>query len=198
MTSPKTGIIILAAGSSSRLGQPKQLLTFKGKSLIRRAIDSAFESIADSYVLVLGAHFELIKKEVLNTNIEVIINHDWEAGMASGMQKGLNFLDIKFTPDHVILMLCDQPFVDSALLNNLVEKQSETGKGIIACQYGDTFGVPALFSKKYFSELNNLKGSEGAKKVIYAHQDDMEKIDFPNAAIDIDTLEDYEKLIKEN
>jgi molybdenum cofactor cytidylyltransferase len=193
----KTGIIILAAGSSSRLGQPKQLLKYQGRTLIRRAIDTAFESKSDTSVLVLGANFELIKREVQDTNIEIVINHDWETGMASGMQKGLNFLEKKNNPDQVILMLCDQPFVDSELLNSMIGKQTETKKGIIACHYKDTFGVPALFTRKYFSELNKLNGSEGAKKVIYAHMEDTEKIDFPNGAIDIDTLEDYMRLTSE-
>lgn len=192
----KTGIIILAAGSSSRLGQPKQLLTFEGRTLIRRAVETSLEITSSANVLVLGANSELIKREVQEINIELIINKDWEMGMSSGMQKGLNFLEKKIMLDQVILMLCDQPYVDSKLLSTMIKKQSETGKGIIACQYKGTFGVPALFTRKYFSELNRLNGSEGAKKIIYAHLDDMEKIDFPNGAIDIDTLEDYERLIK--
>ncbi|WP_373493137.1 NTP transferase domain-containing protein [Aquiflexum sp.] len=198
MSPSKTGIIILAAGSSSRLGQPKQLLTYKGKTLVRRAVDMALESNSSANVLVLGASFELISKEVQHTKIDMVINHDWEKGMASGMKKGLEYLEKKHSPDQVILMLCDQPFVDSGLLNNLIKKQAETGKGIIACHYNDIFGVPALFSKKYFSELYSLKGAEGAKKVIYNHQDEMDIVDFPDAAIDIDTVEDYERLIKGN
>lgn len=194
----KTGIIILAAGSSSRLGQPKQLLMFKGKTLVRRAIDTAFESKSSACVLVLGANFELISHEIQDTNVDSVINYDWEKGMSSGMQKGLHFLENKIAPDQVILMLCDQPFVDSELLKLLVDKKAESGKGIIACHYNGTFGVPALFSRKYFSELKNLKGSEGAKKVIYAHPEDMERIEFPDAATDIDTLDDYKRLTREN
>ncbi len=193
----KTGIIILAAGSSSRLGQPKQLLKYQGKTLVRRAIDTAFESKSDTNVLVLGANFELIEKEGQETNVDIIINDDWELGMASGMQKGLNFLENKIAPDQVILMLCDQPFVDSELLKSLIKKQAETGRGIISCHYNGTFGVPAMFTRKYFPELNKLKGAEGAKKVIYAHLDDLEKVDFPNGAIDIDTPQDYMKLTSE-
>jgi molybdenum cofactor cytidylyltransferase len=192
----KTGIIILAAGSSSRLGQPKQLLKYEGKTLIRRAIDTVLESNSDASVLILGANFELIKSEVQDTNVDIIINHNWELGMASGMQKGLSFLEKKIAPDQVILMLCDQPFVDSELLNSIIDKQAETGNEIIACHYNGTYGVPALFTSKYFPELIELRGSEGAKKVIYAHLGDMEKIDFPNASIDIDTPEDYLRLTK--
>ncbi|WP_373521919.1 NTP transferase domain-containing protein [Aquiflexum sp.] len=196
MKSLKTGIIILAAGSSSRLGQPKQLLLYKGKTLIIKAIETALWSSAHACVLILGANFESITKVVQNTNVDIIINHDWEKGMASGMQKGLDFLEKKLAPDQVILMLCDQPFVDSELLNNLINKQTETGKGIIASHYNGISGVPVLFSSIYFSELYDLKGSEGAKKVLYKHSGDLAIVDFPDAAIDIDTLEDYEKLKK--
>jgi molybdenum cofactor cytidylyltransferase len=198
MKPPRIGIIILAAGNSSRLGHPKQLLEYKGKSLVLNTIDTAVETGADACILVLGANLELILKEIRNSKIDIVINNNWQKGMSSGMQKGLEFLEKKILPDQVILILCDQPFVNSVLLKRMVKKQTETGKGIIACHYKGTFGVPALFSRKYFPELNDLKSFEGAKKVIYAHLDDMEKIDFPNAAIDIDTLEDYKRLIEEN
>jgi molybdenum cofactor cytidylyltransferase len=194
MKTTKTGIIILAAGNSSRLGRPKQLLQYKGKSLIKRAIDTADAAQLQASVLILGANLELILKEIRNSKMNIAINNNWREGMASGMQKGLEFLEKKLTPDQVILMLCDQPFVDSELLKLLVNKQNESGKGIVACHYNGVFGVPVLFSRKYFEELKSLKASEGAKKVVYAHQDDLAYVEFPNAAIDIDTLEDYERL----
>jgi molybdenum cofactor cytidylyltransferase len=197
MKSYKTGIIILAAGNSSRLGRPKQLLQYKGKSLIKRAIDTAVDTQPQASVLVLGANLELILKEIRNSKMNIAINNNWREGMASGMQKGLDFLEKKLTPDQIILTLCDQPFVDSELLKLLVKKQKESGKGIVACHYNGVFGVPVLFSRKYFEELKDLRGTEGAKKVVYAHQDDLAFVDFPNAAIDIDTLEDYDRLINE-
>lgn len=194
MKTPKTGIIILAAGNSSRLGQPKQLLQFEGKSLINRAIDTAADAHLQGTVLILGANLELILKEIRNRKVNISINNNWREGMASGMQKGLEFLEKKITPDQVILKLCDQPFVDSELLKLLVKKQNESGKGIIACHYNGVFGVPVLFTRKYFEELKSLKGSEGAKKMVYTHQEDLAYVEFPNAAIDIDTLEDYKRL----
>lgn len=198
MKSPKTGIIILAAGNSSRLGKPKQLLKFQGKSLVQRAIETATKTNAQGSVLILGANLELILTDIRNSKVNVVINKNWKEGMASGMQKGLEYMEKKLAPDQVIMMLCDQPFVNSDLLNSLIEKQKETGKGIVACQYNDILGVPVLFTKMYFKELGTLKGSEGAKKVLYSHQDDLAQVEFPEGAIDIDTLEDYEKLTKEN
>jgi molybdenum cofactor cytidylyltransferase len=78
----------------------------------------------------------------------------------------------------------------------LIEIQKSTGKGIVACKYADTLGVPALFTQRYFEEMKGLKNSEGAKKVIYNHLDDVAELDFPKGAVDIDTYEEYEELMR--
>jgi molybdenum cofactor cytidylyltransferase len=190
----KTGLIILAAGSSSRLGRPKQLIEFQGKTLIRRAIEFAVTSKADSLVVVLGWNPELIQSGFDSTQIPSVINENWEEGMASSMQVGLRFLMEKGQPDQVILMLCDQPFVDAKILDQLILAKEKSGKGIAACAYSDTLGVPALFDQKYFEEMLSLKGSEGAKKVILKNKEDVFTIDFPLGKIDLDTEADLEKL----
>lgn len=195
MDTINTGLIILAAGSSSRMGEPKQLLPFEGKTFLQCTIDAALGSQATSRVVVLGADKDEIKKSFRADTIPVIHNPDWEKGMASTMQKGLNYLTKYKVPDQVIILLCDQPFVHSGILDALIESQKTTGKGIVACRYSETMGVPVLFTKKYFPEMLALKGSEGAKKLIFAHLDDVAEVDFPKGAVDIDTYEDYELLV---
>lgn len=190
----KTGVIILAAGSSSRLGRPKQLIEFQGKSLIQKAIKEAQKSKADSLVVVLGWNPDLIKTGFESEHIPNVINENWEEGMASSMQAGLRFLMEKEHPDQVILMLVDQPFVDSKLLDRLILEKDNSGKGIVACSYSDTLGVPAIFDHSYFEELLRLKGSEGAKKVILKNSADVFSIDFPLGAVDLDTEEDLNRL----
>lgn len=187
----RTGVIILAAGSSSRLGQPKQLLEFKGKTLLEIAVEAAQNSLANSCVIVLGANADLIVEKIRHTKVDQVVNENWENGMASSMQKGLKYLMENSEPDQIILMLSDQPFVDSKILNLLIENKLNTNSEIIACRYKETFGVPVLFTKKYFPELLSLAGNEGAKKLVMARQDDLHTIDFPRGAIDIDTIEDY-------
>ncbi len=191
----KTGVVILAAGSSSRLGRPKQLIEIQGKTLLQRAVDEAQKSRADGLVVVLGWNPELIKTDFDAEAIPFVVNENWEQGMASSMQKGLRFLLENDQPDQVILMLCDQPFVDSAYLDQLFEESAMAEKGIVASFYSNTLGVPALFSKKYFPELLALKGQEGAKKVLLEHREDVLKIDFPNGAIDLDTEADLRGLM---
>jgi len=190
----KTAIILLAAGSSSRLGRPKQLIEFQGKKLIQKAIEEAQKSKADSLVVVLGWNPELIKSTFDSKQIPFVINENWEEGMASSMQTGLRFLIEKEHPDQVILMLVDQPFVDADLLNSLILEKEKSGKGIVACSYSDTLGVPAIFDRAYFEEMLSLKGSEGAKKVIMKHRADVFAVDFPLGAVDLDTEEDLERL----
>ncbi len=198
MSEIKTGLIILAAGNSSRMGEPKQLLPYEGKTFLQCAIDAALGSQATIKVVVLGADKDEIKKTFRADTIPVIHNQDWEKGMASTMQKGLAYLTKYQVPDQVIILLCDQPFVNSEILDSLIETQKATGKGIVACRYSETLGVPALYTKKYFQEMLALKSSEGAKKLIFAHLDDVAEVDFPKGSVDIDTYEEYEQLLANN
>lgn len=190
----KTGIILLAAGSSSRLGRPKQLIDFQGKKLIQKAIEEAQKSKADALVVVLGWNSELIKSGFDSEKIPFVINENWEEGMASSMQAGLSFLMENEQPDQVILILVDQPFVDANLLNRLILEKERTGKGIVACAYSETLGVPVIFDQKYFEELLMLKGTDGAKKVILRNKADVFEIEFPLGAVDLDTEEDLRQL----
>jgi molybdenum cofactor cytidylyltransferase len=186
----KTGIILLAAGSSSRLGRAKQLIEFQGKTLIQNSIDEAKRSQVDFLVVVLGANADLIQTGFDYSSTPFIVNPDWQNGMSSSMQVGLRFLMEKEEIDQVLLMLCDQPFVDASLLDQLITTNAASGKGIVASAYSNTLGVPALFEGRYFDELLQLTGSEGAKKVIFKHQAEVHALDFPLGAVDLDTEED--------
>ncbi len=194
MEKATTGIIILAAGESSRLGYPKQIAVYKDKTLLQHAIDAALTAKVEKQVLVLGANKDEIKKTFRGDSIPNIPNQDWQKGMASTMQKGLDYL-LKFNaPDQVIIMLCDMPFVDAKLLKKLIATQKKTGKGIVACEYSDTIGVPILFTKTYFKELKALSGDEGAKKVALAHDSDCARVAFPMGKVDVDTEADLRDL----
>jgi molybdenum cofactor cytidylyltransferase len=189
-----TGIIILAAGSSSRLGEPKQNLVYKGKTLLQNAIDTAISSLCKPVIIVLGANADVIKPTIENLPMSILQNEEWQEGMASSIRLGIAELKkIESKVTSVVLMLCDQPFVDTSLINKLVQSQSE--KGIVACAYNDTIGVPVLFDELYFKKLLQLKGQEGAKTLLLKYPDDIVKIDFPLGSVDIDTIWDYKKLI---
>lgn len=190
-----TGLIILAAGPSSRLDQPKQKIVFKGKTLLQQTVEAAIHSACKPVMVILGAYAEEIQTDIKKEDVIVVYNHQWEEGMSSSLRLGIELLQ-KTAPlvSDVIIMVSDQPFVSTALLDNLINKKAATRKEIIACSYNNTLGVPVLFNKKFFPELLLLAGQEGAKKLLTEHQDSVATIPFAQGDIDIDTIEDYEAL----
>lgn len=186
------GIVILAAGASARMGEPKQELIYKGETLLQHAINAALATDCQPVIVVLGANTGLHMPEKGNKSISTIYNPDWQEGLSSSIRKGLSAL-LASAPqvEGVILMVCDQPFVEASLLNSLIHTKKSSGMGIVACQYKDTLGTPVLFSKAYFDELLYLRGKEGAKKLLFRHNEDVADIPFALGAIDIDTPEEY-------
>lgn len=188
------GIVLLAAGKSSRLGHAKQLLDFKGKSFVKRAASIALE-ITDKLIVVAGAQEEKIREELADLNAFICINKNYEEGIASSIRAGLLSVQEKFPKiKGLIFLVCDQPFISSSLLKQLIEVSELKNKGIAASAYGGTVGTPVLFEKKYFLTLLQLKGDQGAKRIIENNLDDVAIIDFPQGMTDIDTIEDYEAL----
>jgi len=189
------GIMILAAGNSSRLGEPKQLLQYNGKTLISNVVEAAISAVSSPVVVVTGANSELIFLEIDTSQVLSIHNEHWQEGMSSSIRTGITELQ-KSNPhlQGVIISVSDQPFVSSELFLVLIETAKATGKGIIASFYDDTFGTPVLFQEKYFDLLLGLKGAEGAKKLVKQFAGDVASIPFPLGGIDIDTQEDYRKL----
>lgn len=194
----ETGIIILAAGNSSRLGKPKQLLEYNGYTLLRNTIIQA-KSIPDSFVIVVtGAYKKNIDEELAYTAAKVVNNPEWETGMASSIAIGLQQLRA-LNPQikACIFTVCDQPFINAQVFKDLIDSHKTSGKGIVASAYAETLGTPVLFSSTYFEVLENLKGHEGAKNVIQLHSNDVASVPFEKGAVDIDTMDDYNNLINQ-
>lgn len=191
-----TGIILLAAGNSSRMGSPKQLLMYQGKTFLERIIDTASEIFDPNHiVLVLGARHHEISSVIKNKNIHVIINENWESGMASSIQSGMKVLLNNFPEmDKCFISVCDQPYLTSDVFLEMIQLHETSSKEIVVAQYADTLGVPALFSKKYFNPLIKLTGEQGAKKIIQQNMNDVESFQFEKGAVDIDTPSDYNHL----
>jgi molybdenum cofactor cytidylyltransferase len=189
------GIIILAAGLSGRLGSPKQLLPYKNKTLLQYLIDEAKATSAASIIVVFGANAAAIQTVLQTETIHITINDDWNEGMASSIRCGINELQ-KINPaiDAAILMVCDQPFVTAALLNNLITKHQQTNKLIVTSSYDSTTGPPALFHKSIFPELLQLKGDLGARSIVMKYANEVVTVSFPKGNIDIDTVADYKTL----
>ncbi len=187
-------VIILAAGASSRLGSPKQLLAYSGTTLLQHSIEAAQASDAETVLVVLGANADIINQS-MNTTAEVVVNTDWKDGMASSIRCGLQSL-VKVQPqtEAIVLMVADQPFVTTELLNRLMNMNRKEQHSIVASEYGTTFGTPVLFEKKYFPELMELAGDVGAKSLVRKYMKEAAFVPFPQGEIDIDTVEDLKKL----
>ena len=189
------GIVILAAGASTRMGTSKQLLLYQGRSLLCRIVETALASVCQPTIVVLGASAEQLQQEIKHLPVQVVENLQWAEGMSSSIFTGINVLNAESVKvSAVVLLLCDQPLVCVQVINQLVETHYSTGKPIIASEYSATLGVPALFSHTFFPELMTLKGGEGAKQLLKNHSEDVYSLPFPDGVIDIDTPEDYEQL----
>lgn len=185
--------MVLAAGSSSRLGSPKQILSFRGVSLLRRSALAALHAGCSPVVVVTGACADLSRRELEGLDVREAFNPLWETGMASSIRAGLEGLDEN--TGAAIFLLCDQPHVTAEILSNLAASYRSTGKPVVASTYGGSFGVPALFSRPLFAELAGLEGAAGARQVIQRHASETLHLPFPGGEVDVDTEEDAARLL---
>ncbi len=192
----RIGGLLLAAGGSSRLGRPKQLVQFNGKTLIRRASETLVDSRCDPIVVVLGAEIDGSTSEIADLPVNICINQVWQIGMSSSIEAGLKEI-LKIEPNlaGIVITLCDQPHVSSADIDRLIIEFQSSGSPIVAATYGGIVGVPALFSKELFNALGELKGDKGARQLIRDHSDSVKAIEIEKAAIDIDVPADAECLL---
>ncbi|MEH2467598.1 nucleotidyltransferase family protein [Nostoc sp.] len=189
-------IMILAAGASTRMGTPKQLLLYQGRSFLQYIIEMAIASVCQPVVVVLGANAEQIHPQIKQLPVRVVKNLDWACGMGTSIKSGIELLNnLPQKIEAVVITLCDQPFVSYQIINQLVDAYYSQKKPIIACEYAGTLGVPSLFSQIFFSELAALKETSGAKKVINNNLNEVFSIPFPLGNIDIDTPKDYKQLL---
>lgn len=192
-----TAIIILAAGASSRMGAPKQLLLVDGKSLIKRICDTAMDTTCHPIVAVLGANRSLIRKETERMPITVIDNPQWENGMSSSIKMGLAgaYMTEKAI-EAAIFLTVDMPYVNAELINKMIQKaESDEKIEIVACKYDNQMGIPVLFKRTLFTDLLELTGDEGAKKVVTKNKDKTAYIDFPEGKLDLDTIDEYRNFV---
>lgn len=190
-----TAVLLLAAGASSRMGQPKMFLTWQGETLLQHAV-SAAASISTPVFVVTGEHTDKIASILQHTAVQLIHNPQWQEGMGTSVAAGVaGILQAGYSPDNLIIVVCDQPFITAGLLHQMIEAKVSSGKGIVGCSYDNTIGTPVLFDKKYFSALQGLNGQQGAKRLLQQYAENVTTVPFSEGSIDIDTPEDYERLV---
>jgi molybdenum cofactor cytidylyltransferase len=193
--SKEIAIILLAAGSSSRMGQSKQQLPIYGKSLLAYSAEIAMKSDVAKVIVVLGSEEEAHRKILKDLSVDIVVNSKWQTGMGSSLKAGLKHI-INNNPktEAAIVMVCDQPLLTSDHINSLIQKYRKTNALLVASSYSNTNGVPALFSHKLFDDILNLSDEHGAKKIIQQYP--VETIDLPEGTIDLDTPEDYKTFLQ--
>nr|WP_299032134.1 nucleotidyltransferase family protein [uncultured Tenacibaculum sp.] len=192
----KTAILILAAGSASRMGKIKQLLPYKNTTLLEWTIEQAQKSVIKNVFCVLGANKDAIEKKLTTNAIITIYNPKYQDGLSTSIVKGIEFSQ-EHNFDSALIMLADQPHVTSEYLNSLIKVSKKNPSKIITSNYQGSVGVPAVFPKEYFNKLLNLKGDKGAKNFLLQHNNNVIKVNSSLNLLDIDTPEDYQYLLKQ-
>lgn len=197
-TQPLSGpvaLLLLAAGASTRMGLPKQLLPYHGRTLLRHAAETAVATGCAPLVLVTGALHAALVAEVADLPFHIAHNAEWQTGMASSIRTGLAAVAAA-RPTACLIMLADQPLVTSALLRQLVVQQRQTQAPIVAAAYGETLGVPAVFDYTLLPALHQLQGAQGAHRLIVGLGPAVGQVPFPAGLLDVDTPAQYAALLR--
>lgn len=186
------GAIILAAGASSRMGEPKQLLLWKKKTFIEHVVETAIEAKLSPIIVVLGAHAEKIIPILEKYNIKIVINHDWKAGLSTSIKTGI----IHYSPinDGTVVLLADQPQIPFSLIKSLIDKKATSNAWIIYPERNGKRGNPILLSKEVFPHVNNLKGDQGMRQILKKFKKDSINWQDDSIFFDVDQKEDFETL----
>lgn len=188
--------LLLAAGSSSRMGESKQLLDVSGMPLLRYSAKIALEARTSGLIVVLGANETPHREALAGLPVDIIVNHYWKSGMGSSIKTSLHHI-IRAYPEAsaVLIMVCDQPSITSDHLSTLIRTYARADKKIVASAYADTLGVPAIFGRPFFSNILMLRDDQGAKRIIEQFAQQVTAVQFPDGAIDLDTKDDYARFL---
>ena len=187
--------IVLAAGESKRMGRPKQMLEWQGRTLLQHSLESLINSDADEIILVLGHEAEAIRKSLAEFQIKIVINPDYKQGMASSLRQGLLAMDP--TSEAFLVLLADQPGIGPEIMNRMIREfqQADPKRGIVRPVYRGLRGHPVLIGVRYLQEALQLQGDVGARQILVNHPTDILEIEVDHDGIlkDIDTPEEYQK-----
>lgn len=166
--------VILSGGASSRMGSPKALLPYQGRPFLEHLLEVTHHPKIAVRRVVLGAHAEPIAKAVHLSADEIVINEDWEAGQLSSIRMALRSLPEN--TEGMLLCLIDHPLISPALVHDLIERFSATGKPIVLPVYQGRRGHPVIFSSAVYGELLSAPMETGARAVVWAHAADVEEV----------------------
>ena len=189
----RAAAVVLAAGSSTRLGRNKLLLDAGGESLVRRAVETAHEAGLDPVYVVLGHEAELVRKEIEDLPCSMVLNPRHSRGAGSSLKVGVAAAG---DARALVVMLADMPFVTAEMLRTLVSRWRETGAALVVSRYGaDVEAPPNLFTRALVLELLAGDDERCAKGVVNGHREEAVFVSWPEESLrDIDVPGDYERV----
>ena len=189
--------VVLAAGSSRRMGTPKQLLRIGSGTLLRRSVEQAIASSVRATFAVIGVNAEQMRDELRQLPMRLVENARFAEGIGTSICAAIETIERETPPfDAVVLLTCDQPNVSAASIDRLIAEHARSGAQLVASAYAETLGVPALFAREYFGALRELPPDKGAKEILMRHRRQVVPVPFEPAAVDLDTPADYEKFTR--
>lgn len=186
--------VVLAAGGASRMGETKLLLPFDGKPLIRYAIDAALRASLAPVIVVTGADGERVAA-ALPDGVERYQNDQWGAGSGTSIRRAIDAIHDDPAVDACIVLLADHPHVTAEHLRSMIALYDQGPVTLVASEYGGVTGSPTLFDRRYFDELMRLPDDSGARSILTAHREELATVSLPGGELDVDTPEDYAKLL---
>jgi molybdenum cofactor cytidylyltransferase len=187
-------VLVLAAGASTRLGQPKQLVQIGGRPALHIAMSNAVAVAGNAVTVVIGANANDLTYLLSHSPASSLVNRQWEEGIASSIRCGLTV--VPAAADAVMIVLGDQVCVTADDLKRLLAAWNRQENDIAAATYERHVGVPAIFPRWCFAELAQLRGDEGARKILQRNPDRIVRVPMTNAGFDLDTPEDLAALTK--
>ncbi len=192
-------IVVLAAGSSTRMGDPKQLLPLRGSTLLRHCVEQALTSKASKVYVVVGAYFKKVKASLEGLPLEIVLFPDWKEGMGSSLRKAMEYIIENEDPvAGVLVTLGDLPNLHSGHYNNLIDTYLNSIEQIAITKFENTKGVPVIFGASYFDKLLQLKGDQGAKEIALRDPEDVLEVPASMKYFDVDTPEHYQHLLQQD
>lgn len=190
-------ILLLAAGSSSRMGQSKQLLLIEGKTLLQRTVETAIAAKTGPVIVVLGSAYENHRKIIENLPVQIVFNPDWIKGMGSSIKTGIKYLKENIPNARAfVILVCDQPHLSDQHLMRLAFEFNTNKNLIVASTYRRVVGVPILFDRIFLNTLSSIDDAEGAKRIVESNINKVKVVPFQEGAIDLDTMDDYNTFIQ--
>src|SRR5271155_2389659 len=191
---PRIGAVILAAGTSSRMGEAKQLLRLGEATVLNQVVNNVCGSSVDEIVIVLGHQAETIKQSIATESLKVVVNESYRQGMGTSLRAGLSALPSEV--DATLIVLADQPFVRSATFDQIIDHYQQSNAQIVIPMHKGFRGNPVLLDRSVFPEVMALTGDIGCRAIFGNHLEGIAKVPVEDVGIllDLDSKEDFELL----